>query len=91
MIVGLSHYCILARDVRDNNPLNQAFADYQGDYDNLQTDLLILRDRAVYTGAKGEIVRQQINNANNLFYGVYKTVSTRFCGPARGWQARLAR
>ena len=56
----------LARDVQDQNPSNQAFANYQDYYDNLQTDLLILRDRSVYTGLKGEIVRKQIKNADSL-------------------------
>ena len=59
----------LARDVQDTDPTNQAFANYQGYYDNLETDLLILRDRSVYTGAKGEIVRSQIKNADSLLTG----------------------
>lgn len=56
----------LAREVQDNDPANQAFANYQDYYDNLQTDLLILRDRSVYTGLKGDIVRQQIKNTDSL-------------------------
>jgi hypothetical protein len=59
----------LAREVQDQNPTNQAFPNYQDYYDNLQTDLLILRDRAVYTGPKGEIVRKQITNADSLLTG----------------------
>lgn len=59
----------LARQVQDNDPNNQAFANYQEYYDMLQTDLLVLRDRAVYTGPKGEIVRQQIQNADSLLSG----------------------
>lgn len=59
----------LARDVQDTDPTNQAFANYQVYYDNLETDLLILRDRAFYTGTKGEIVRSQIKNADSLITG----------------------
>ncbi len=59
----------LAREVQDNDPSNQAFSNYQSYYDNLETDLLILRDRSVYTGLKGEIVRKQIKNADSLLTG----------------------
>jgi hypothetical protein len=54
------HFIKLARTIQDNNPTNQNISNFRDYYDNLEADLIVLRDRGKFLGAKSEIVKKQI-------------------------------
>ena len=61
------HWIRLSRTLQDDNLTNQAFVNFQDYYDNAQTDLIILKDRAQFLPPKSEIVKQEIENLNLAF------------------------
>ncbi|WP_423147612.1 hypothetical protein [Rubrolithibacter danxiaensis] len=62
------HFIKLSRTLQDTNPDNQRFENFQDYYDNVETDLLILEDRAKFLDNKSALVRKQISNMDSAFH-----------------------
>lgn len=61
------HFIKLSRTLKDDNPRNQAFANFQDYYDNLEADLITIGSRANRLDEKARIVQQQIRNLDAAF------------------------
>jgi hypothetical protein len=61
------HFIKLSRTIQDNNPNNQAFANFQDYYDNLEADLITINDRTKFLDGKAGIVKQQVQNLDSAF------------------------
>ena len=62
------HFIKLLRTLQDTDPQNQNFANYLDYYDNLEVDLLVLKDRTRYLDAKSAIVKKQVNNLDSVMH-----------------------
>ncbi len=62
------HFIKLSRTIQDRDPNNQKFSNFQDYYDNLEADLIVLRDRTKSLGGKSEIVRKQVTNLDSAFH-----------------------
>lgn len=63
------HFIKLSRTIQDRDPNNQKFANFQDYYDNLEADLIVLRDRTKFLNGKSTIVKQQVTNLDSAFQG----------------------
>ena len=61
------HWIKLSRTLQDDNQTNQAFTNFTEYYDNLEADLIILKDRAQFLPPKSELVKQEIANLDAAF------------------------
>lgn len=61
------HFIKLSRTLQDSDPANQDFKNFQDYYDNLETDLVVLTDRAQVLDKKSSIVKMQIANLDSAF------------------------
>lgn len=62
------HFIKLARTLRDNDPNNQKFENFQTYYDNLEANLITIKDRTKFLGGKSEIVQKQVANLDSVFH-----------------------
>jgi len=62
------HFIKLSRTIQDNDPNNQAFEKYQDYYDNLEANLITVRDRTKFLGGKSAIVKSQVNNLDSVMH-----------------------
>ena len=56
------HFIKLNRTLKDDNPRNQEYVNFQDYYDQLEADLITISSRAKRLDQKGQIVQQQISN-----------------------------
>jgi hypothetical protein len=61
------HFIKLARTIQDNDPNNQKFENFQDYYDNLEADLITIKDRTKFLDGKSEIVKKQVLNLDSAF------------------------
>jgi hypothetical protein len=61
------HFIKLNRTLKDDNPRNQDYANFQEYYDNLEADLITISSRAKRLDKNGLIVQQQIRNLDASF------------------------
>lgn len=61
------HFIKLARAIQDNDPNNQKFENFQDYYDNLEADLITIRDRTKFLDGKAKIVKDQVANLDSTF------------------------
>ena len=61
------HFIKLSRTIQDGDPNNQKFANFQDYYDNLEADLITIKDRTKFLDGKSEIVKQQVQNLDSAF------------------------
>jgi len=61
------HFIKLSRTIQDNDPNNQKFVNFQDYYDNLEADLITIKDRTKFLDGKSEIVKQQVTNLDSAF------------------------
>lgn len=61
------HFIKLSRAFQDNDSSNQAFANFQDYYDNLEADLITLKGRRKVLDSKSGIVQQQMQNLEAAF------------------------
>jgi hypothetical protein len=54
------HFIKLVRTLQDSNPDNQKFENFQEYYDNMEVDLIILKDRTKFLEGRSEVVKKQI-------------------------------
>ncbi len=62
------HFIKLSRTIQDTDPNNQQFEKFQDYYDNLEADLITLKDRTKFLGGKSAIVKTQVNNLDSVFH-----------------------
>jgi hypothetical protein len=62
------HFIKLSRTIQDTDPNNQQYEKFQDYYDNLEADLITLKDRTKFLGGKSAIVKQQVNNLDSVFH-----------------------
>ncbi len=62
------HFIQLSRTLQDTDPNNQQFEKFQDYYDNLEADLITLKDRTKFLGGKSAIVKKQVNNLDSVFH-----------------------
>ena len=61
------HWIKLSRNLKDNDPNNQAFENYQDYYDNLETDLIVLNTRVTFLPPKSDLIKSEIVNLDSAF------------------------
>jgi hypothetical protein len=61
------HFIKLSRTIQDSDPNNQKFVNFQDYYDNLEADLITIKDRTKFLDGKSEIVKQQVMNLDSAF------------------------
>ncbi len=61
------HFIKLSRTIQDTDPGNQQFEKFLDYYDNLQADLITIKDRTKFLDGKAGIVKQQIQNLDSAF------------------------
>lgn len=61
------------RSIRDNNPRNQDYQNFLGDYDQFDVDLIIISDRANMLPAKSQQVKAQVQTIRQLFSALKNT------------------
>lgn len=61
------HWIKLSRNLKDNDPNNQAFENYQDYYDNLETDLVVLNTRVTFLPPKSDLIKSEIVNLESAF------------------------
>ncbi|MBC7745613.1 MAG: hypothetical protein H7096_10960 [Flavobacterium sp.] len=69
------HFIRLLRTLQDNDPDNQKFENFLSYYDNLEVDLMIIKDRTQFLESKSAQVKKQIINldsAMQVFIRVHK-------------------
>ena len=69
------HFIKLKRTIQDNDPNNQKIENFQDYYDNLEADLIVIKDRTKFLDGKSEIVKQQVQNLDSafqIFIGLHK-------------------
>lgn len=62
------HFIKLSRTIQDTDPSNQAFEKFQDYYDNLEADLITVKDRTKFLGGKSAIVKRQVNNMDSVMH-----------------------
>ena len=62
------HFIKLSRTIQDTDPNNQQYEKFQDYYDNLEADLITLKDRTKFLGGKSGIVKKQVNNLDSVFH-----------------------
>lgn len=62
------HFIKLSRTIQDTDPNNQAFEKFQDYYDNLEADLITVKDRTKFLGGKSAIVKSQVNNLDSVMH-----------------------
>jgi hypothetical protein len=62
------HFIKLNRTIQDTDPNNQRYEKFQDYYDNLEADLITLKDRTKFLGGKSAIVKKQVNNLDSVFH-----------------------
>ncbi len=62
------HFIKLGRTIQDTDPNNQAFEKYQDYYDNLEADLITVKDRTKFLGGKSAIIKSQVNNLDSVMH-----------------------
>ena len=69
------HFIKLSRTIQDTDPHNQDFANFQDYYDNLEADLITIKDRTKRLDGKAGIVKEQVQNLDSsfrVFVGLHK-------------------
>jgi uncharacterized membrane-anchored protein YjiN (DUF445 family) len=61
------HFIKLSRALQDDDPNNQKFERYQDYYDELEADLVTIRDRTKFLGGSSAIVKRQVSNVDSVF------------------------
>lgn len=61
------HWIKLSRTLQDTDPDNQAFTNFIDYYDNLEADLIVLKDRAQFLPPKSDLVKKEITNLDLAF------------------------
>lgn len=61
------HFIKLSRTIQDSDPHNQDFANFQDYYDNLEADLITIKDRTKFLDGKAGIVKQQVLTLDSTF------------------------
>lgn len=62
------HFIKVVRTIQDDDPTNQAYENFQEYYDNLEVDLMMLKDRAaVLDEKKASQVIKQVHNIDSTF------------------------
>lgn len=61
------HFIKLSRTFQDTDPNNQKFENFQDYYDNLEVDLITIRDRTKTLDGKSAIVKTQVQNLDSTF------------------------
>jgi hypothetical protein len=56
------------RTLRDTDSTNQRYVNFLNYYDELEVDLITLKDRANVLPPKSALVRKQVNNLDSLFH-----------------------
>lgn len=62
------HFIKLSRTIQDNDPNNQKFENFQNYYDNLEADLITIRDRTKFLDGKAQIVKMQVLKLDSAFH-----------------------
>lgn len=62
------HFIKLSRTIQDTDPDNQAYGKFQDYYDNLEADLIMMKDRTKFLGGKSAIVKSQVNNLDSVMH-----------------------
>ena len=62
------HFIRMVRTLQDTDPNNQKFENFLDYYDNLEVDLMLLKDRAQYLEIKSTQVKKQINNLDSAMH-----------------------
>ncbi len=70
------HFIKLLRTLQDTNPGNQKFDNFLDYYDNLEVDLMIIKDRTKYLEAKSTIVKKQVNNLDSTMHAFIRLHKT---------------
>ena len=69
------HFIRLLRTLQDTNPDNQKFENFLDYYDNVEVDLMIIKDRTQFLDSKSSLVKKQVKNldsAMQVFIRVHK-------------------
>lgn len=66
------HFIKLSRTFQDTNPHNQDFANFQDYYDNLEADLITIKDRTKFLDSKAAIVKKQVLTLDSTFHEFIK-------------------
>lgn len=61
------HFIILSRTIKDTDPHNQDFVNFQDYYDNLEADIITIKSRSQSLDEKAKIVKEQITNLDAAF------------------------
>ena len=61
------HFIQLSRTIQDSDPDNQKYVLFQDYYDNLEADLITIKDRTKFLDGKAGIVKQQVQNLDSSF------------------------
>ncbi len=72
------HFIKLSRSIQDADPSNQAFVNFQDYYDQMNTDLFVIKSRAKYLDKKGAMVQKQVNNIDSILHDLEKLHKTGF-------------
>lgn len=62
------HFIKLARTIQDSDPNNQAFANFQDYYDNIEADLITIKDRTGFLDGKAGVVKEQVQKLDSAFH-----------------------
>lgn len=62
------HFIKLSRTFQDDDPNNQNFKNFQGYYDQMNAELIVLKSRVKYLDKKGTIVKKQIVNLDSTLH-----------------------
>ena len=62
------HFIKLSRTIQDADPNNQTFEKFQDYYDNLEADLITVKDRTKFLGGKSAIIKSQVNNLDSVMH-----------------------
>jgi len=62
------HFIQLSRTIQDSDPSNQQFEKFRDYYDNLEADLITIKDRSKFLEGKSAIVKSQVNNLDSAFH-----------------------
>lgn len=60
------HYIKLNRTLHDKDPHNQDYKNFENYYDQMEVDMILLKDRALYLPKKASIVKMQVLTLDTL-------------------------
>jgi fructose-1,6-bisphosphatase len=62
------HFIKLSRTLQDTDPHNQDYVNFQDYYDNLEADLITIKDRTKFLDSKASIVKKQVLTLDSSFH-----------------------